>query len=81
MSNTNVEVGATETQHMRIIAPVGVSYFEEVIIERPVSYNTIFLQSAVRLRLRISYTIAGQNFQDQVDFAGFSAGLTNGGSS
>ena len=33
-------------------------------------------QSAVRLRLRISYTVAGQTIQDQVDFSGFPAGLT-----
>ncbi|KXN86591.1 AP-1 complex subunit gamma-1, partial [Leucoagaricus sp. SymC.cos] len=59
MSNTNVEPGATETQQMRIVAPVG---------------------SAVRLRLRISYTIAGQSFQDQVDFSGFPAGLTGSSS-
>ncbi|KAL9713670.1 clathrin associated protein complex large subunit [Leucoagaricus gongylophorus] len=32
--------------------------------------------SAVRLRLRISYTVAGQTIQDQVDFSGFPAGLT-----
>ncbi|KAG6909356.1 clathrin associated protein complex large subunit [Tephrocybe rancida] len=36
--------------------------------------------SNVRLRLRISYSIAGQNVQDQVDFAGFPPGLTTGSS-
>ncbi|KAG5647833.1 clathrin associated protein complex large subunit [Asterophora parasitica] len=36
--------------------------------------------SNVRLRLRISYSIAGQNVQEQVDFAGFPPGLTGGGS-
>lgn len=34
--------------------------------------------SAVRLRLRIAYSIDGQPFQDQVDFSGFPAGLTSG---
>ncbi|KAJ3772227.1 adaptin N terminal region-domain-containing protein [Lentinula raphanica] len=34
--------------------------------------------SAVRLRLRISYTIDGQSVQDQVDFSGFPSGLTGG---
>ncbi|KAJ3826493.1 adaptin N terminal region-domain-containing protein [Lentinula raphanica] len=34
--------------------------------------------SAVRLRLRISYTIDGQSVQDQVDFSGFPPGLTGG---
>lgn len=32
----------------------------------------------VRLRLRISFTMSGQVFQDQVDFAGFPPGLTAG---
>ncbi|KAF8074900.1 adaptin N terminal region-domain-containing protein [Lyophyllum atratum] len=35
--------------------------------------------SNVRLRLRISYSVGGQNVQDQVDFAGFPPGLTGGG--
>ncbi|KAJ7180533.1 adaptin N terminal region-domain-containing protein [Mycena filopes] len=34
--------------------------------------------SAVRLRLRISYSVGGQAVQDQVDFAGFPPGLTGG---
>ncbi|TDL23779.1 Adaptor protein complex AP-1 gamma subunit [Rickenella mellea] len=57
MSNTTVNPGATETQQMRVLAPVG---------------------SNVRLRLRISYSLAGKPVQDQVDFAGFPPGLTNG---
>ncbi|PFH51905.1 hypothetical protein AMATHDRAFT_58122 [Amanita thiersii Skay4041] len=57
MSSPNVNPGATETQQMRVIAPVG---------------------SAIRLRLRISFTIDGQTYQDQVDFSGFPPGLTGG---
>ncbi|KAJ6621343.1 adaptin N terminal region-domain-containing protein [Mycena sp. CBHHK59/15] len=34
--------------------------------------------SAVRLRLRISYSVGGQAVQDQVDFGGFPPGLTGG---
>ncbi|THU99104.1 Adaptor protein complex AP-1 gamma subunit [Dendrothele bispora CBS 962.96] len=55
MSKPDVNPGSTETQQMRVVAPVG---------------------SAVRLRLRISYTINGQAVQDQVDFSGFPPGLT-----
>jgi len=33
--------------------------------------------SNVRLRLRIAYSIAGQSYQDQVDFAGFPPNLTS----
>ncbi|KAJ2934822.1 hypothetical protein H1R20_g2281, partial [Candolleomyces eurysporus] len=59
MSNPNVNPGATETQQMRVVAPVG---------------------SNVRLRLRIGFTVDGQTHQEQVDFSGFPAGLTGGGS-
>ncbi|TEB36632.1 Adaptor protein complex AP-1 gamma subunit [Coprinellus micaceus] len=59
MSNPNVEPGVTETQQMRVVAPVG---------------------SNVRLRLRIGFTADGQVHQEQVDFAGFPAGLTGGAS-
>ncbi|KAJ7043482.1 adaptin N terminal region-domain-containing protein [Mycena alexandri] len=34
--------------------------------------------SAVRLRLRISYSVGGQAVQEQVDFSGFPPGLTGG---
>ncbi|EAU90530.1 gamma-adaptin [Coprinopsis cinerea okayama7 len=59
MSNSTVNPGATETQQMRVAAPVG---------------------SAVRLRLRIGYTVDGTPYQEQVDFSGFPAGLTSGSS-
>jgi len=35
--------------------------------------------SSIRLRLRISFSMAGQTFQDQVDFSGFPPNLTTGG--
>ncbi|KAG2039910.1 adaptin N terminal region-domain-containing protein [Suillus americanus] len=35
--------------------------------------------SNIRLRLRISYTLAGQAVQDQIDFSGFPSGLTGSG--
>ncbi|KAG1728067.1 adaptin N terminal region-domain-containing protein [Suillus paluster] len=35
--------------------------------------------SNVRLRLRVSYTLAGQAVQDQIDFSGFPPGLTGSG--
>lgn len=40
---------------------------------------TMVSQSNVRLRLRITYSVMGQNIQDQVDFSGFPPGLTGGG--
>ncbi|KIY65086.1 gamma-adaptin [Cylindrobasidium torrendii FP15055 ss-10] len=57
MSNQIVEVGKTETQQMRVVAPPG---------------------SAVRLRLRIAYSVGGGAVQEQVDFSGFPPGLTGG---
>lgn len=65
---------------MRVVAPVGVS-----TTTFPYQVNLGLMmtgrhQSAVRLRLRITFTIAGQTFQDQVDFSGFPQGLTGGSS-
>ena len=74
MSNPSVNPGSVETQQMRVVAPIGVSYI-------PMQVNEGYLtdwQSAVRLRLRIAFAISGQNYQDQVDFSGFPAGLTGG---
>ncbi|KAI0642162.1 Adaptor protein complex AP-1 gamma subunit [Trametes meyenii] len=44
---------------------------QEMRVLAPVGAN-------VRLRLRISFSVAGQAVQDQVDFAGFPPGLTGG---
>ncbi|KAI0251471.1 Adaptor protein complex AP-1 gamma subunit [Lactifluus subvellereus] len=55
MSRPDVSPGTTETQQMRVTAPVGAN---------------------VRLRIRISYSMAGRPIQDQVDFSGFPPGLT-----
>ncbi|KAG7093585.1 clathrin associated protein complex large subunit [Marasmius oreades] len=55
MSNSSVNPGATETQQMRVVAPVG---------------------SNVRLRLKIRYSIEGQEIEDTADFSGFPPGLT-----
>lgn len=43
-------------------------------------FYVLGLQANIRLRLRISYSVAGRAVQDQVDFAGFPAGLTGGSS-
>jgi len=57
MSSPNINPGATETQQMRVMVPVG---------------------ALVRLRLRISFSMAGRTIQDQVDFSGFPSSLTSG---
>lgn len=77
MSNNTVAPGATETQQLRVLAPVGVSVNTQSTHVLRMTGN-YFLQSNIRLRLRISYNIDGRQVQDQVDFSGFPPGLTNG---
>ena len=75
MSSPDVNPGATETQQMRVVAPVGVSLLYWV----PALYKLMLsCQSNIRLRLRISFSVAGRAVQDQVDFGGFPPGLTSG---
>jgi AP-1 complex subunit gamma-1 len=71
MSNTTVNAGSTETQQMRVLAPAGVSCISQLFLAKADR------QSQVRLRMRITYTVGGQNVQDQQDFAGFPADLTS----
>ena len=75
MSSPQVNPGATETQQMRVVAPVGVSMIPFLCSVPKVSHCS---QAQVRLRLRISFTIGGQTVQDQVDFSGFPQDLTAG---
>ena len=77
MSRPDVSPGTTETQQMRVTAPVGVS----IASSRPPTYRLITdffpcVQANVRLRIRISYSMSGRPVQDQVDFSGFPPGLT-----
>jgi AP-1 complex subunit gamma-1 len=77
MSSPDVNPGATETQQMRVVAPVGVSH-HFLSCWRIVKLMVFFFQSNIRLRLRISFSVAGRAVQDQVDFGGFPPGLTAG---
>ena len=76
ISSPDVHPGQTETQEMRVLAPVGVRiiahYHLCILLIVPSS------QANIRLRLRISFNVAGRAVQDQVDFAGFPPGLTGG---
>jgi len=60
---------------MRVIAPPGVS-LSCVLYLSLLDSITCTTQANVKLRLRISYMLAGQAIQDQVDFSGFPPGLT-----
>jgi AP-1 complex subunit gamma-1 len=74
MSSPDVLPGKTETQQMRILAPPGVGNLSFV----SVLLTDKLMQSNIKLRLRVSFTLNGQKIEDQVDFAGFPPGLTNG---
>jgi AP-1 complex subunit gamma-1 len=92
MSRPDVNPGATETQQMRVTAPVGVSltlfladfplrYHGSLIVGSNSAGSLIYFffpctQANLRLRIRISYSMAGRPIQDQVDFSGFPPGLT-----
>ena len=80
MSQPDIKPGTTETQQMRITAPPGVCTHFLRINWSPRLNMICRTQSAVRLRIRISYTLAGRAVQDQVDFSGFPPSLTGGGS-
>lgn len=85
MSNPNVNPGSVETQQMQIKAPVGVRLFFLPVL-RPPSRSSFcadsalrIIQAQIRLRLRLSYLVNGQQIQDQVDFSGFPPNLMTGG--
>jgi AP-1 complex subunit gamma-1 len=82
MSNPNINPGAVETQQMRVVAPVGVRIPPKIKTLGSIGpdFLLVFLspcmQSAVRLRLRITFSVGGQNITEQVDFSGFPPTLT-----
>lgn len=75
MSNSTVNPGAVETQQLRVTAPPGVSILSPLASLYRLTHVSL-LQSLLKLRLRIGFSIAGQNIQEQIDFAGFPQGLT-----
>lgn len=79
MSSPNVNPGGVETQQMQIKAPVGVRFSPRGLLLYADGISSHVTQSQVRLRLRLSYLINGQQIQDQVDFSGFPPNLTTGG--
>lgn len=79
MSNPNVNPGSVETQQMQIKAPIGVRSFPPLSSDILTDGVPHVAQSQIRLRLRLSYLINGQQIQDQVDFSGFPPNLLAGG--
>ena len=85
MSNPNVNPGCVETQQMKIKVPAGVRPLSPFSYPRiqPAHWLRWWCsprhQSQIRLRLRLSFLIVGQQIQEQVDFSGFPPNLTTGG--
>ncbi|KAL1941179.1 hypothetical protein VTO73DRAFT_7391 [Trametes versicolor] len=79
LSGLNFQAAVPKSQQLQMapisspdVAP-GHAETQEMRVLAPAGAN-------IRLRLRISYSVAGRAVQDQVDFAGFPAGLTGGSS-
>ncbi|KAG6854249.1 hypothetical protein C0991_008942 [Blastosporella zonata] len=77
-SGLNFQAAVPKSQQLQML-PISNSTITPGAVETQQMRVVAPVGSNVRLRLRISYSIAGQNIQDQVDFAGFPHGLTSGG--
>ncbi|KAH9852182.1 Adaptor protein complex AP-1 gamma subunit [Lenzites betulinus] len=77
LSGLNFQAAVPKSQQLQM-APIsspdvqpGHAETQEMRVLAPAGAN-------IRLRLRIAFTVAGREIQDQVDFAGFPPGLTGG---
>ncbi|KAF8734727.1 hypothetical protein AX14_003026 [Amanita brunnescens Koide BX004] len=76
-SGINFQAAVPKTQQLQML-PMSSSNVNSGAVETQQMRVIAPVGSTVRLRLRISYTMNGQTYQDQVDFSGFPAGLTGG---
>ncbi|KAG9016713.1 clathrin associated protein complex large subunit [Tulasnella sp. 427] len=77
-SNVNFQAAVPKTQQLQMlpmsnqtVAP-GATETQQLRVIAPAGVQ-------VRLRIRVAFTVGGQNFQEQVDFSGFPPNLTTGG--
>jgi len=78
ISNVNFQAAVPKTQQLQML-PMSNTTISPGAVETQQMRVLAPQGSQVRLRLRIGYmTNTGQLVQDQVDFSGFPAGLTNG---
>ncbi|KAF8631901.1 hypothetical protein AX15_002159 [Amanita polypyramis BW_CC] len=75
----NFQAAVPKTQQLQML-PMSSSNVSPGAVETQQMRVIASVASTIRLRLRISYTINGQAYQDQVDFSGFPPGLTSGNS-
>jgi len=78
-SSINFQAAVPKAQQLQML-PMSSSNVNPGAVETQQMRVIAPVGSTVRLRLRISYTVNGQAYQDQVDFSGFPAGLTGGNS-
>ncbi|KAI0078671.1 Adaptor protein complex AP-1 gamma subunit [Panus rudis PR-1116 ss-1] len=76
-ADINFQAAVPKSQQLQIW-PISNSSVQPGVVETLNMRVTAPVGANVRLRLRIAFTINGQPIQDQVDFAGFPPGLTNG---
>ncbi|KAF8318766.1 gamma-adaptin [Clavulina sp. PMI_390] len=74
-SNVNFQAAVPRTQQLQM-QPMSNSTVSPGGVETQQLRVTAPPGSQIRLRIRLGFVIAGQTIQDQVDFAGFPAGLT-----
>ncbi|KAK2463677.1 hypothetical protein APHAL10511_004428 [Amanita phalloides] len=73
----NFQAAVPKTQQLQML-PMSSSTVNPGAVETQQMRVIAPVGSTVRLRLRISFLINGQTYQDQVDFSGFPPGLTGG---
>lgn len=78
ISSPTIQPGSTETQELRVLTPVGVSACACFVLTPMLTASVI--QAAIRLKLRIAYSVAGRVVQEETVFSGFPPGLTGGSS-
>ncbi|KZS94449.1 Adaptor protein complex AP-1 gamma subunit [Sistotremastrum niveocremeum HHB9708] len=76
-SGVNFQAAVPKTQQLQML-PMSNANIQKGATETQQMRIVAPQGSQVRLRLRISFALGGQTFQDQVDFSGFPSGLTNG---
>jgi len=77
VTSVNFQAAVPKLQQLQLL-PISNSTVQPGAVETQQLRIKAPVGSAIRLRLRISFTRGGQNIQDQVDFSGFPPGLTGG---
>ncbi|KAF7430752.1 clathrin associated protein complex large subunit [Pleurotus ostreatus] len=77
VTNMNFQAAVPKSQQLQML-PMSNTTINPGVLETQQMRVIAPVGSNIRLRLRVSFTIAGQAVQDQIDFSGFPPGLTSG---